>query len=104
MLRVKPGRYYLKSVTPVHMGITLPSNPEPREPSQTVAVREGMVNYIGDWHVSEDPNSSTIRYDYDLQFNLQTVRAIIAKHQLPKSKMTMLVSKTGEMPIESALP
>jgi hypothetical protein len=102
LLRVKPGRYYLKDVTPVHMGIRLPSNSEPSEPSQTVVVREGMVNYIGDWNIVEDPSESTIRYDYDLTFDLRTVKAIVKKHDLPK--YALLVSKMGENPIQSALP
>jgi hypothetical protein len=100
VLRVKPGRYYLKSVTPVHSGITLPSNPEPSEPSRTVAVREGMVNYIGDWKFTEEPTD--INYDVRLTMDLYTVKPLIKQQEL--SKYSLLVSQLGELPVKTAMP
>jgi hypothetical protein len=101
LLRVKPGRYYLKNVTPVHMGIRLPANPEPAEPSQTIAIRADVVNYIGEWNFTEDTKVSDLRYDFTTSFDLITLRTVVASY--PISKYNLLVSKIGELPQKTAL-
>src|SRR5690242_11626617 len=63
VVRAKAGRYYLKNITPTHFGIKLTPYLEPSEPSQTVTIREGVVNYIGDWQFPENKQSSEIEYD-----------------------------------------
>jgi hypothetical protein len=101
LIRVKPGRYFLQTVVSVYPGVSLP-HPEPPEPSQTVAIREGAVNYIGDWSLVEDKAAEGIYYDHALTFNLNTVKAVIGKYRMPT--YALMVSKIGEAPIKSAMP
>lgn len=101
LIRVKPGRYYLQSVVSVYPGVSLP-HPEPPEPSQTVVIREGAVNYIGDWTLVEDKAADGLYYDHALTFDLNTVKAVVGKYRMPA--YMLMVSKIGEAPIKSAMP
>jgi hypothetical protein len=102
IIRVPAGRYYLKNVTPVHQTIRLVPNEEPAEPSQTIAVRAGFLNYIGDWKFIEDQNASDVRYNFELKFVLETVTTVVKKHSIPS--YGLMVSKLGEPPIKTTLP
>jgi hypothetical protein len=102
LLRVKPGRYYLRTVIPNQMTRPLPPNPEPSEPSRTVAVRAGMVNYIGDWKFTDDPKANEIRLDLEVKFDMSTVWTLARRSNL--SKYGLMVSKLGELPVKRDMP
>lgn len=102
MIPVKAGRYYLRSITSIYNHVVVQVNDEPREPSQTILIREGAVTYLGDWTIDDYIEDQALRYSVRLDFNSTTVRSVLKRHRV--RALEVYVSKLGETPVKMSIP
>jgi len=74
----------------------IPVNPQPDDLDRTVVIRPGMVNYIGDWKVSEwrKNQGDTRRFDAVADYSKETLlKAVADAPELASSPL--VISRPG---------
>lgn len=98
LLRVKAGRYYLKKAKSKNSNVDIIGFPAPSDGRQTLDIKEGVVNCIGDWVLDWELRNKRPELAMDWLMNDATVDDIRERNDI--DALSFYVVRVGQAPVK----